>query len=330
MITKFHAKGYGPLKEVTCNLTPLHAFIGPNDSGKSTLLKAIVSLLNQIAMTQPQYFLPGSPRDFEMVFNDNTSFMMSPNFAPAFNGEPNDSLVKWIKRGARLCRFEADALRSPSSLATEHESMNWVDQRGWGLPGALDILLRRNDGSFQTISDEFVTFFPTVNRLELPLVTLIDPQTQRADKRPQLGIVLRDGTTVDASSMSEGMFYFLAYATLSRLSGAAFLAVEEPETGLHPSRIEEIVRILRSISESGTQVVIATHSPLVINELQQDEVSVVTRTVEGGTVVTPITATVAFERRFKTYALGELWLAYANGRDEGPLLQGRPREPAKP
>ncbi|MEO5728866.1 MAG: AAA family ATPase, partial [Byssovorax sp.] len=38
MIKTFRARNYGCLMNVTAPLTPLHAFIGPNDSGKSTLL----------------------------------------------------------------------------------------------------------------------------------------------------------------------------------------------------------------------------------------------------------------------------------------------------
>ena len=101
--------------------------------------------------------------------------------------------------------------------------------------------------------------------------------------------------------------------------------MEEPETGLHPSRVAEIVRLLRSIAESGTQVILATHSPLVINELQPEEVSVVTRHADTGTKVTRIVDTERFESRAKVYALGELWLNYANGVDESPLLNGGPR-----
>ncbi|XYI04308.1 hypothetical protein ACMHYB_09270 [Sorangium sp. So ce1128] len=32
-----------------------------------------------------------------------------------------------------------------------------------------------------------------------------------------------------------------------------------------------------------------------------------------------------FEDRSRVYALGELWLSYANGADEAPLLAGGPR-----
>jgi hypothetical protein len=72
-------------------------------------------------------------------------------------------------------------------------------------------------------------------------------------------------------------------------------------------------------------VIIATHSPLVVNELRPDEVTVVTRSRETGTKATLIKDTPSFEERSKVYALGELWLSYANGEDEAPLLQGGPR-----
>jgi predicted ATPase len=123
--------------------------------------------------------------------------------------------------------------------------------------------------------------------------------------------------------MSEGLLYYLAFAALRHLDPVSLLLVEEPENGLHPARIAQVVGVLRAISESGTQVIMATHSPLVVNELRPDEVSIVTRTAERGTQVKRIKDTPDFEERSKIYALGELWIAYANGEDEAPLLEGR-------
>ncbi|MFS8067385.1 MAG: AAA family ATPase, partial [Byssovorax sp.] len=40
-IERLKVKDYGCVKYVDVELTPLHAFIGPNDSGKSTLLRAV-------------------------------------------------------------------------------------------------------------------------------------------------------------------------------------------------------------------------------------------------------------------------------------------------
>jgi len=83
------------------------------------------------------------------------------------------------------------------------------------------------------------------------------------------------------------------------------------------------MEILRKISETA-QVVIATHSPLVINEMKPEEVTVVTRT--SGDKLCIDQGDPGFVDRSKVYALGELWLSYANGKDEAPLLKGIARE----
>jgi len=124
--------------------------------------------------------------------------------------------------------------------------------------------------------------------------------------------------------MSEGLLYFLAFAAIPYLEPTALLLLEEPENGLHPARIAEVMRILREVSKT-MQVIIATHSPLVINELEGHEVTVVTRTPETGTQATLLKDTPNFEQRSKVYALGELWVSYANGKDEAALL--RPEKP---
>ncbi len=86
-----------------------------------------------------------------------------------------------------------------------------------------------------------------------------------------------------------------------------------------PARIADVMRVLRRISER-VQVILATHSPFVINELQGDEVTVVTRPDGQGTRVRRLCDTPNFEERSKVYALGELWVSYADGKNEEPLL----------
>jgi predicted ATPase len=130
---------------------------------------------------------------------------------------------------------------------------------------------------------------------------------------------LTNGTRVPAEQMSEGLLYFLAYAALPYIAPTSILLVEEPENGLHPSRIRDVMNILKEISKT-TQVLIATHSPLVVNELDGDEVTVVTRDSERGTQVRRLNATADYAVRSKAYLPGELWLNYANGVDEDGLF----------
>ena len=152
--------------------------------------------------------------------------------------------------------------------------------------------------------------FPTVRALRMHNVS----KTQK-----QLGLTLVDGTAVAPAEMSEGMLYWLAFAIVEHLAPQAILLIEEPENGLHPARIREVMKVLRDVSQR-TQIILATHSPLVINELEPDEVTIVTRTAERGTICTPMTATKHFATRSKLYALGELWLSYADGDVERELV----------
>jgi predicted ATPase len=42
MLERLHIREFGCVKDAELVLTPLHALIGPNDSGKSTLLRAAI------------------------------------------------------------------------------------------------------------------------------------------------------------------------------------------------------------------------------------------------------------------------------------------------
>lgn len=215
---------------------------------------------------------------------------------------------------ATLVRLDPDALRAAAPQLLDNEGIHFVDERGTGLAGVYDAIQNRDRDALVAIEDRVRELFPAVRSIGL---------SNPARGVKAVKVTLKDGKEVGAQDMSEGLLYFLAFAALGHC-GSSLLLVEEPENGLHPSRIRDIMTILRKVSESA-QVIIATHSPLVINEMGANEVTVVTRD-EGGSHFTPIAKTTGFDDRFKVYALGELWLSYANGKDEAPLLKGGARE----
>ena len=43
MITRFRVQNYKALRDVTLDLTPMHVLIGPNDSGKTSVLEALAA-----------------------------------------------------------------------------------------------------------------------------------------------------------------------------------------------------------------------------------------------------------------------------------------------
>lgn len=349
-IEQLRIQNYGCIRDATFKLTPLHALIGPNDSGKSTVLRALQMLSVFIGGT------PGLPRSeatrraitqnvdshpsqFDVSTSDRTwrvelstkgyqwlSFRSAHEpvnwrkqshpelFGSVGTVRPATAIVNALS-GAQMLRLDPDALKPPHALIPDDQPLRFQDDRGTGLPALYDALITRNLKAFIDLDARLSNLFPSVKSIQL---------TTPTTNTKGLGVKLIDGTFVPAELMSEGLLYYLAYAVLPHLEPTAILLIEEPENGLHPARIADVMRGLRDLSKT-VQILIATHSPLVINELAPEEVTVITRTAEDGTKAKVIKDTPHFEERSKVYALGELWLSYANGKDEGPLLLGGSR-----
>jgi ABC-type branched-subunit amino acid transport system ATPase component len=327
-LKELRVRKHGCLKDVRCTLTPLHAFIGPNDSGKSTLLRAVESL-----------FSGRYPTSFEVFaqFSDASNLYINDGGMPGVRvtaaGHPQIlSLASAVEQGlsaqsvrvasgnerAQFVRLNADVLRQGSPLIPYGTPL-LLSGRGGNLASLYDAVRDRGVERFAAISKRLTELFPTVKALGLRAL---------GQNEKVLMVNLVDGTEVLADGMSEGLLYYLAFAILAELQRPTVYLVEEPENGLHPSRIADIVGILRQITMDATnpvQVLMATHSPLVVNELRPEEVTVVTRDPVTGTQLRPIKETPHFEERSKVYALGELWLSYADGKAEAPLFDNEGR-----
>ncbi|MCC5643784.1 AAA family ATPase [Nostoc sp. CHAB 5824] len=76
-------------------------------------------------------------------------------------------------------------------------------------------------------------------------------------------------TLIDAKTMSDGTLRFIAILTalLTRPEGSQ-LVIEEIDNGLHPSRAELLVRILREIgSKRKIDILLTTHNPALLDAL---------------------------------------------------------------
>jgi predicted ATPase len=351
---RIRIKQFGCVQDVDLKLSPIHALIGPNDSGKSTILRAVRTAMQLLcdkfsggfeefhpnAKCEP--FHPGLHENAEIKIgfsnqlayrlailgNENIQESMSlpsgevNQIKRRIWEEPKDTrqflksnLPKQMRGSPRLVRLDPDSLRQPGNLIPSSQTID-LQEKGIGLASVFDALMNRNIDGYISIRENMRKLFPTTASIGLKNVSI---NTSAIGKI--LELELKTGARVPSSFMSEGMLYYMAYAALQYLEPASLILVEEPENGLHPSRIKEIMDIIKELSNT-TQVLIATHSPLVINELQPEEVTVVWRDEKEGTKVVPIKETKNFEERSKIYALGELWLSYADGISEKPLREG--------
>jgi len=82
---------------------------------------------------------------------------------------------------------------------------------------------------------------------------------------------------MDLWDLSDGMLRFLCLcAALLNPIPPSLIAIDEPETGLHPKLLPIVGDLIHRASES-TQVLITTHSPDLLDRFSLDEVAVMAR-----------------------------------------------------
>jgi len=196
---------------------------------------------------------------------------------------------------ATLLRHDARAIAAPSPLGAP------VLPDGSGLVGIVDDLLTSGVG------DEQIAYVNDFLRRLSPHVKSVGAKRHPASGGKELHFALKSGAVIPASQMSDGIVLAAALVSISRSSGNRRLLIEEPENGLHPRMLKVVADAIRSIAETqGTQIILTTHSPLLLNHFAADEVLLVTRD-QAGVQVQRMSEAHGLDDLASEMALGELW-----------------------
>jgi predicted ATPase len=130
-----------------------------------------------------------------------------------------------------------------------------------------------------------------------------------ADQRIQLRVRWKSlADSISAADLSDGTLRFLMLlSVLANPQAGALLAIDEPETGLHPRMFPIIAELAASASEHST-VVMITHSPEFLDAFPSDCVptATVAECVDGETRLSKLDRH-ELKRWLKEYSLGRLF-----------------------
>ena len=121
-------------------------------------------------------------------------------------------------------------------------------------------------------------------RTALPDLRTIRTIEREEDRHRYL--LLDYGTGLEAPSwlVSDGTLRLLALTVLAYIPDLeGIYLIEEPENGIHPRAVETVFQSLSSVY--GAQVLLATHSPVVLSLAQPEQVLCFARTAEGATSI---------------------------------------------
>lgn len=117
----------------------------------------------------------------------------------------------------------------------------------------------------------------------------------------------KGGREIPATRLSDGTLRYLCIlAILLHPSPPPLIAIEEPELGLHPDVISHIAKLLVQASDR-TQLVVTTHSRMLVDALTDDPSSVVVCSNESGESRFERLDSSALATWLEKYSLGELW-----------------------
>lgn len=167
-----------------------------------------------------------------------------------------------------LLQLESSSLRKPDDFS----AASTVSATGEHLPAALDRLKKNEE-----VANQLANLLPDVANV------FVDVDEKRQLKSLFLETI--SGITHEARSLSDGTLRFLALSIIGAdPEFGGVICLEEPENGIHPARIPAIVELLSQMVVDPTgsvnqenplrQIIINTHSPLVIQRLQTEDIVV--------------------------------------------------------
>ena len=113
---------------------------------------------------------------------------------------------------------------------------------------------------------------------------------------------------VDAKHINDGVLRILAILAQSA-SGNSLLLFDEIENGVNPEVVEKLVDVLRTC---GQQVIVTTHSPMILNYLPDDvakqSVRFVYRSFDGGTKTVPLFSIPRMAEKLRIMGPGEAFV----------------------
>lgn len=189
---------------------------------------------------------------------------------------PTALLARREMQSWRLLQLEPSALRKPDEFTAPSKLGTDGSHLAKTLYSLATVQEEREQQIYGQVAERIAELIEDAHAVKV----------ERDDKRELLTVQIagRDGTFHPARALSDGTLRFLALSVLELSAEEGLLCFEEPENGIHPQRIEAMLKLLQDIamdieepvnSENPLrQVIINTHSPSVVSSILDESLLV--------------------------------------------------------
>ena len=233
------------------------------------------------------------------------------------------SAVSDVLRPTQIYSFDPRVMALPAHIDTQTEFR--LERDGFGLSALLAQISSHDATDFVQLQNQFCEYFRQFKTVQIPYVQTgfvrrRDPNGSDKWNRgfgTEIRFVSHSGETLRAQQVSDGAILFLGFLALAHLPKPPnLLLIEEPENGIYPKRLGEVIKMLKHLvtrTEGARfpQIIFTTHSPYVLSFFEPEEVTFLSRVKDrpdGAVRARPLRdAPNIKERMGNEFYLGELW-----------------------
>ena len=333
-LVAFSVRNYRSIvKAYKLSLGNYTVLVGPNNEGKSNIVKAIALSLSVLTRSRPyrrarrapvRYYRTGFQFDYDWSrdypvslqerypagrsefilefqlteedfqnFREQVGVNLSTNLKVKLGFGPEDASVEVLMKGRgkktlnnkreEISNFIRKHVSSQyiSALRPSEMALEIVDGLIEGELSALETnsqyknLIQQLQDLQQPILDKIAQKVKTTVSDFVPGVSDVQITNERLSSafRTSFNIMVDDGANTELASKGDGVISLTTMALMKHVSEdslgeeSLILSIEEPESHLHPEAIHGLRQVLKDISK-GQQVIITTHSPILVEREQ--------------------------------------------------------------
>jgi len=300
MLTSLRIQNFRSIRDASVKLGQVNLFIGPNNSGKSNFLKGVEVAAYSVRSLPTGYSLDEKlfdallPRnsgiakrsilfDIELtnVIGQTSSYFLKfdnnstgqGEITPLSEEDSHEALFASLGRGVTQRVHNIKSLFSSTklykiepagfALSTALSDEAALSPNGENIAAFIYTLSQNEENRFAQLRSDFARCVGTLTSLTTPP----DP-----DKKGNLKLKFFDpqGNSYWAEEVSEGVLYFLALLCIvHQPDPPKLLLLEEPEKGIHPRRIREVMDFIFELARlRDIQIILTSHSPYVVDHFK--------------------------------------------------------------
>lgn len=148
---------------------------------------------------------------------------------------------------------------------------------GSNLTTLLNRIKSRHSSSFDAIEEALLEVNPKIRDINFEIIGSNILLSVRE-------VGLERSVTIE--HISDGTIrYLLLLSILLNPERGDIICLDEPEIGLHPDMIAGVARLIQKAAAEGTQIFVATHSPMLLNAFELEDIIVFEKDAENKTII---------------------------------------------